>query len=250
MDKNASVYDLLNQDSDFVNQVIRIKDSAAQVAEAAKKVAATTEGQQATLEKIEQKTGELTTLIDAAEERLNSMREERKVLESALERHEAVLDEMQRLEDSFQQAIKAYNNIADVYSIFDVRFREMESNIAQQPAAAPVPEVKVPVSARPQTFEKFANVDYDEVTSVENLFKKYNGKIDGPVVVVRTKTFPWNGDYCMAIHSIGKGKAWGVRYSYGNPGKKTPLNATEEDYSMYCGDYYAAIAEDFKNQGK
>jgi len=254
MENNMSSYDALYQDVEFARQVADIHRTASATLKAVDNLSQTTESQKDLSAELSKKIEELTRLIERAEGQLIDLRGEREALQEDIKRHESVLEEMQRLEESFNGALTAYGNIANVYSIFDARLKSIETagaqnsgeSSAKSPIKAPAP---APVKPRKE-FKKLDGVDYDEVTSVEKLFSKYNGKIGGPVVVVRTKTFPWSGDYCMAIKSIGNGKAWGVRYSYGQPGKKSPLNATEEEYSMYAGEYYWEIAEDFKTSGK
>ena len=91
-------------------------------------------------------------------------------------------------------------------------------------------------------------MDYDETTTIENLFNKYNGKIEGPVIVIRRGQYAWSSGYCMAIKNISKGNAWGVRYQNGVPNSKKPAKATDADYGMYAGSNYWEIVKDFEKQ--
>jgi len=238
MNESVSVFDMLNSETEFARLVSDIHKSAASVQN-------TILNSMKNADALDKKSEELSGQIERLEGLLMDLKEERKQLMADIDKHEAVLEEMQRLEESFNGAIQAYGNISNVYQIFDKRLKAIE-NAKGQPARVSVPETVVSIPAA--EFVKNPKVDYEEVTSVAKLFEKYNGKIDGPVIVVRVKNYPWSGDYCMAIKSVNKGKAWGVRYSYGQPGKKTPLKADDEEYSIYSGPSYNAIVEDFKNQ--
>lgn len=238
MSEVYNVFEMLNSEAEFARLVSEIHKSAVSVQN-------TMQNSLKNADALDKKSEELSAQIERLEGLLIDLKEERKQLMADIDKHEAILEEMQRLEESFNGAIQAYGNISNVYQIFDERLQAIENSKGQ---GIKVPAAEPKVTTPPAEFVKNPKVDYDEVTSVEKLFEKYNGKIDGPVIVVRVKNYPWSGDYCMAIKSVNKGKAWGVRYSYGQPGKKTPLKADEEEYSIYSGPSYSAIVEDFKKQ--
>ncbi|MBR1710872.1 MAG: hypothetical protein IJ719_18940 [Clostridia bacterium] len=235
MSEVPNVFDMLNSEAEFARLVGEIHKSALAVQNSV-------QNSRKSADMLDKKSEELSAQIERVEGLLMDLKTERKMLMEDINKHEAVLEEMQRLEESFNGAIQAYGNISNVYKIFDERLRAIEDSKGQNLKKEDI------VIEPSQKEERDPRIDYDEVTSVEKLFNKYNGKIDGPVIVVRTKNFPWSGDYCMAIKNVSKGKAWGVRYSYGQPGKKTPLKADDEEYSMYCGPSLKTIAEDFKKR--
>ena len=115
------------------------------------------------------------------------------------------LEEMQRLAESYECAFRAYENLKAVYDAFDSRLKALETGKPGQPASVATMPVQVqPQLIQPVTkkFRPLPGVDYTEVTSVAKLFAKYNGKSEGPVIVVRTKAYPWDGDL---LHG-GKGR--------------------------------------------
>lgn len=70
-----------------------------------------------------------------------------------------------------------YGNISAV-----LEFIKNSGVISAQPNAIPATSVS-DETVRP--FVPLKNVNYDEVTTIENLMKKYSGKIEGPVIVIR-----------------------------------------------------------------
>ena len=232
MDEGKSVYDLLAEDIDFARTVNAVHKSVVELAEIVEQTRVTAAEQSKT-------TKDASVLLASVTARVEEMKELSVALDSKLE-------EMQRLAESYEGAFRAYENLKAVYDAFDSRLKALEGQGATV-VTAPV-QVQTPTAEK--KFHPFPGVDYAEVTSVAKLFAKYNGKIEGPLLVVRTKTFPWGGDYCMAVKAISKGKAWGTRYKHGELNSNRPVNADEEDYSMYHGDNYWAIVADFEKQQK
>ena len=272
--EQKSIYDLLAVDVDFASVVSRIHDSTVEL-----------ESIVAVQREQSEQNQRIVDQAAAMAEKLKCTAEEMKALSEVLD---GKLEEMQRLAETYEDAYQAYENFKNVYDIFDSRLKALEARSAvpaetvpapqvfekrsEDPAApsavpdrspeaaapscvaGPVPAARqepsapVPAGARKRPFVPFPNVDYDEVTSVEKLFAKYNGKIEGPVIVVRRKTYPWNGDYCMAIKAVNHGKGWGTRFAWGKVSGNRPIRADEEDYSMYRGESYWDVVEACRRQ--
>jgi len=235
MEDGKSIYDLLAEDIDFARTVNAVHKSVVELAEIVEQTRATATEQSQT-------TKEASALLASVSVRVDEMKALALSLDSKLE-------EMQRLAETYESSYRAYENLKAVYDAFDSRLKALEAGIPRQATVVDA----TPVQMQPQQpvahkFKPLPGVDYTEVTSVAKLFAKYNGKIKGPVIVVRTKTYPWDGDYCMAVKAVNHGKAWGVRYKHGEVNSNRPVNADEEDYSMYHGANYWNIVEDFERQ--
>ncbi|MBQ8159188.1 MAG: hypothetical protein IJ083_00430 [Clostridia bacterium] len=237
MDNIANVYDLLNQDAEFARQVMEMHKSVSVLQEAG-------QGQMALYERICQRAEELEDLVSRAEGQLNELRAERANLQEDIRRHEAILEEMQRLEESFQGAVTAYQNISGALEYFEGKVDHVQKQVHDLKEEQNKPPRNQ--AAKTGEFTPVAGVDYEEVTTIENLYSKYAKLMPGPVVVVRKGEFSWSSEYCMAIRNISKGNAWGTRYSFGKPCGKKPAKCNEADYSMYTGKYYDAICRDFQ----
>ena len=233
MEEGKSVYDLLAEDVDFARTVNAVHKSVTELAEVVEQTRATAADQSQTA-------NEATALLAGVTARV----EEMKTLAAALD---AKLEEMQRLAESYEGAFRAYENLKAVYDAFDSRLKALEDG--KKTSANPViPEPPKPARPAAKKFTPLPGVDYTEVTSVSKLFAKYKDRIEGPVIIVRTKTYPWDGDYCMVVKSVNHGKAWGTRYKHGEVNSNRPVNAEEEDYSMYRGENYWTIVADYEKQ--
>ena len=114
MDNMINIFDMLNQDAEFARQVDVVHRCTAALQKAVNETSKTTEEQKAVSDQLNARAEEVQNLIDRAEDLLLQLREERANLQSDIERHETVLAEMQRLEESFDGAQKAYGNLSAV----------------------------------------------------------------------------------------------------------------------------------------
>ncbi len=75
-------------------------------------------------------------------------------------------------------------------------------------------------------------IDYSELTTINVLYKKYSGRLNGPVVVYRRG---WSADYCFVIESVSGRYAKGTDYKRGVPYAEKIRNIYSNGYSMYKG---------------
>lgn len=76
-------------------------------------------------------------------------------------------------------------------------------------------------------------IDYDETGTIGELYEKYNGRIDGPIVVHRTS---WSADYCFVIDSFDEGVFYGRDFKGGTLWKDDKARSFDEKkYTMYSG---------------
>ena len=83
-------------------------------------------------------------------------------------------------------------------------------------------------------------IDYEEVTTIKNLYDKYSGKIDGPLIVQRTK---WYGDYAFVVEELIRNETWanGMIYKGGTSNRSVNHHADTVEFRMYNGPSAAKI---------
>ena len=88
---------------------------------------------------------------------------------------------------------------------------------------------------RTNTVSSGISINYSERATAQTLFNKYNGKIDGNVIVVAED---WTGDFCFVIDEIVRKnglKARGTLYKDGDFYKNYSYPADDYLFHMYNG---------------
>ena len=95
--------------------------------------------------------------------------------------------------------------------------------------------------------KKDVQIDYNEVTTAQDLYEKYYGKIDGPLIVQRKS---WYNDYALVINSLTyvSGKPWvkGDIYKDGILDRSTSYHADTVEFKMYRGPSAEKIKADLE----
>ena len=88
--------------------------------------------------------------------------------------------------------------------------------------------------------KKSVVIDYEKVTTAKDLYDKYHGKIDGPLIIQRTN---WFGDYAFVVNELYKNDTWvrGVAYVDGKFRRNASYHADTEEFRMYNGPSAAKI---------
>lgn len=75
-------------------------------------------------------------------------------------------------------------------------------------------------------------IDYDEVSTIGNLYNKYKDVLDTPLVVHKST---WTDDYCLVIEGIKGNSIYGTTYKGGRPHSTAWRKIDENQFSMYRG---------------
>lgn len=130
--------------------------------------------------------------------------------------------------DSFSSLVESTNRMMES---IEHRLDRIEENLESRQLALLSQQ---PVMKAKSTSTKRIEVDYDEVTTAKNLYDKYYGKIEGPLIIQRAN---WFGDYAFVVDELFKNETWvrGAAYADGEFRRNASYHADTEEFKMYSG---------------
>lgn len=173
---------------------------------------------------------------EAAKARAKKAAETRR--KNAEEAKERELEELKRKLEEEEKARKAAEaKVAAEQASREKERKEAAQRIEQEKKKREAAEdiERLIRQLRTNTVTSGASINYSESATAQTLFNKYNGKIDGNVIVVAED---WTGDFCFVIDEIVRKnglKARGTLYKDGDFYKNYSYPADDYLFHMYNG---------------
>ena len=143
--------------------------------------------------------------------------------------------ELQTQLDAFSKLMETTNdNMKKVW----LRLDQIESKVATL-SLTPQGTRALNTVNKPQN-KQVIKVDYDEVATAKELYDKYSGKIDGPIIVQK---IGWHGDYAFVVDELYRNGTWvkGIAYLNGEFQRNASYHADRSEFRMYNGPSSAKI---------